>query len=380
VREQISTRRLRIVKYRGTSHGADEYPFLIDKQGISVLPVTSLEMHHEVSDERVPTGIADLDEMLGGKGFYRGSSVLISGTAGSGKTTMTSTFVEAACSRGERCLLVSFEESVDQVARNMRSVGVNLKPWSEKGLLVHQAWRPTQYGIEMHLLQIHKLVETSNPRHVVIDPITNLITGSAQKDVYSMLMRLMDYLKSRQITAIFTNLNTNSEDLEQTELGISSLTDTWILCRDVELNGERNRCVYILKSRGMAHSNQVREFLMSSEGIRLVPPYIGAGMVLTGSSRVAQEAKEKAEALLRAQEIQRKHEDLERKRSALEAQMKVLRMEFGAEELELERIISQQRSREKQLDIEREAMNRSRMGDSAKMTDSELTKSGGDAR
>src|SRR5580704_18248901 len=184
IREQISTRRLRIVKYRGTSHGADEYPFLIDDKGISVLPVTSLEMQHEVSNERVPTGIADLDEMLGGKGFYRGSSVLISGTAGSGKTTMAASFVEAACRRGERCLFVGFEESVDQVARNMGSVGVDLKQWAGKGLLVHEAWRPSQYGIEMHLLRIHKLIEEVNPRHVVIDPITNLINSSAQRDVY----------------------------------------------------------------------------------------------------------------------------------------------------------------------------------------------------
>ena len=380
VRDQISTRRLRIVKYRGTSHGADEYPFLIDSQGISVLPITSLEMRHKVSDDRVPTGIADLDEMLGGKGFYRGSSVLISGTAGSGKTTMAASFVDAACRRGERCLLVSFEESVDQVARNMKSVGLDLRASLDNGMLVHEAWRPSQYGIEMHLLRIHKLVETAQPRHVVIDPITNLVTGSAQKEVYSMLMRLMDYLKSRQITAIFTNLTTDSNELEQTDIGISSLTDTWILCRDLELNGERNRCVYILKSRGMAHSNQVREFLMSREGIRLIAPYIGAGLVLTGSSRAAQEAKEKADALLRAQEIERKQADLERKRTALEAQVKELRAEFIGEELELERIISQQRTREKQLEIERDAMNRMRLGGSEKTTDFEVARAAGDKK
>ncbi len=362
VRDQISTRRLRIVKYRGTSHGADEYPFLIDNHGISVLPVTSLEMRHEVSDDRVPTGIADLDEMLGGRGFYRGSSVLISGTAGSGKTTMCASFVDAACRRGESCVYVGFEESVGQVARNMRSVGLNLDQWKDKGLLVHEAWRPSQYGIEMHLLRIHKLVETVKPRHVVIDPITNLVASSAQKEVYSMLMRLMDYLKSRQITAVFTNLTTDGDELERTEMGISSLTDTWILCRDLELNGERNRCVYILKSRGMSHSNQVREFIMSGDGIRLVPPYIGAGQVLTGSSRVAQEAREKADTLVRSQEIEKRQEALERKRCALEAQIKVLQTEFSAEELELERIISQQQSREHQLQLERDDMNRVRSG------------------
>ena len=380
VREQISTRRLRIVKYRGTSHGADEYPFLIDNTGISVLPVTSLEMHHKVSSERVPTGIADLDEMLGGKGFFRGSSILISGAAGSGKTTMSASFAEAACRRGERCLFIGFEESVDQVARNMSSVGLNLKPWVEQGLLVHEAWRPSQYGIEMHLLRIHKLIDAVKPQHVIIDPITNLVTGSAQKEVYSMLMRLMDYLKGRKITALLTNLTTDSDDLEQTDIGISSLTDTWILFRDQELNGERNRCVYVLKSRGMAHSNQVREFVMTHEGIRLVPPYVGSGLVLTGSSRVAQEAKEKAEALIRFQEIEQRQEVLERKRSALDAQIKVLKMDFAAEELELERRIRQQQTREKQLDQERDAITRIRSGAAERTVDSAFAKSAGDSK
>ncbi len=380
VREQISTRRVRIVKYRGTSHGADEYPFLIDNTGISVLPVTSLEMRHEVSSERVPTGIDDLDEMLGGKGFYRGSSILISGTAGSGKTTMSASFAEAACRRGERCLFVGFEESVHQVARNMSSVGLDLDQWVKKGTLVHEAWRPSQYGIEMHLLRIHKLIDAVKPEHVIIDPITNLVTGSAQKEVYSMLMRLMDYLKGRKITAIFTNLTTDRDELEQTDIGISSLTDTWILCRDLELNGERNRCIYILKSRGMAHSNQVREFVMSREGIRLVPPYVGAGVVLTGSSRLAQEAKEKADALVRSQEIEQRQEALERKRSALDAQIKVLKLDFAAEELELERMIKQKQSREKQLDLERDAMNRIRSGAAVQKIDSASAKSAGDSK
>jgi circadian clock protein KaiC len=246
--------------------------------------------------------------------------------------------------------------------------------------LVHEAWRPSQYGIEMHLLRIHKLIDAVKPQHVIIDPITNLVTGSAQKEVYSMLMRLMDYLKGRQITAIFTNLTTDSEGLEQTDIGISSLTDTWILCRDQELNGERNRCVYILKSRGMAHSKQVREFVMSREGIRLVPPYIGSGVVLTGSSRVAQEAKEKADALIRFQEIEQRQEALERKRSAVEAQIKVLKLDFAAEELELERMIKQQQSREKQLDLERDAMNRIRSGAAEQTIDSTFAKSAGDSK
>jgi circadian clock protein KaiC len=291
---------------------------------------------------------------------------------------MAASFVDAACRRGEKCLFIGFEESVGQVTRNMRSVGLNLNQWAERGLLVHEAWRPSQYGIEMHLLRIHKLVEAVKPRHVIIDPITNLITGSALKEVYSMLIRLMDYLKGCQITSIFTNLTVDSDELEQTDIGISSLTDTWILCRDLELNGERNRCVYILKSRGMAHSNQVREFVMSDGGIRLVPPYIGSGLVLTGSSRAAQEAKERADALVRSQEIDQRLEALERKRNALEAQIKVLKMDFAAEELELDRIIGQQQSREKQLQLERNAMNRMRMGESDQTTDSAIAKSAGD--
>jgi circadian clock protein KaiC len=320
-----------------------------------------------------------LDEMLGGKGFYRGSSVLISGTAGSGKTTVATSFVDAACRQGERCLFVGFEESVDLVARNMGSVGLDLRPWVENDLLIHEAWRPGQYGIEMHLLRIRKLIEVVKPQHVIIDPITNLISGSAQKEVYSMLVRLMDYLKSRKITCIFTNLTKDSNELEQTDIGISSLTDTWILCRVQELNGERNRCVYILKSRGMAHSNQVREFAMSREGIRLIAPYIGSGVVLTGSSRVAQEAKEKADALVRSQEIEQRQEALERKRSAPEAQIRVLKMDFSAEELDLERTIKQRMSHENQLEAERAAMNRIRLGESEQKADAAIAKGAGDA-
>ena len=377
VREQVSTRRLRIVKYRGTSHGADEYPFLIDDQGISVLPVTSVEMQHDVSNERVSTGIPDLDDMLGGKGFYRGSSVLISGTAGSGKTTMAATFADAACRRGERCLYVGFEESVRQVARNMSSVGLDLAQWEKKELLVHKTWRPSQYGIEMHLLRIHKLIDTIQPRHVVIDPITNLVTGSEHREVYSMLMRLMDYLKSQKITCIFTSLTKTSDEWEQTDIGISSLIDTWILCRDLELNGERNRCVYVLKSRGMAHSNQIREFFMSREGIRLVAPYIGSGLVLTGSSRMAQEAKEKADALLRSQDTERRQAALDRKRSTLQAQIEALKLEFASEELELERIIQEQRIGQRQVEQERLVMNRIRTGTREQAADSKTAETAG---
>ena len=380
VQDQISTRRLRIVKYRGTSHGADEYPFLIDSLGISVLPVTSLELHHQVSNERVSTGIPDLDEMLGGEGFYRGSSILITGTAGSGKSTMAASFANAACERGDRCLYVGFEESVEQVARNMGTVGINLKRWVDQGLLFHEAWRPTQYGIELHLLRIHKLIERFKPQHVVIDPITNLVTGSEKKEVYSMLVRLMDYLKGQGITAFLTSLTSGADQLEQTEIGVSSLTDTWILCRHLEFNGERNRCVYVLKSRGMPHSNQIREFIVGAEGIRLIPPYIGAGQVLTGSSRVAQEAKEQSEQSHRLSDIEQRQELLERKRGALDAQIKTLNLEFATEELELERSIKQLTLSEKQLGLERDAMTRIRLGDFRKNKGAASAKASGDSK
>jgi circadian clock protein KaiC len=360
IKDQISARRMRIVKYRGTKHGADEYPFLLDEQGISIVPLTSSQLQHLVSNDRVSSGVPDLDEMLEGKGYYRGSSILISGTAGSGKTSLAASFAEAACRRGERCLFVDFEESKHQVARNMTSVGLDLAQLSEKGLLFHEAWRPTQYGIEMHLLRIHKLVEKIKPQCVVIDPVTNLITGSDDKEVYSMLMRLMDFLKGAQITTVFVSLTGGGESQENTSVGISSLTDTWILLRDLESNGERNRCLYVLKSRGMAHSNQVREFAMTSQGIKLLPAYIGSGVVLTGSLRLAQEAREKSDAILREQEVQRKQQEMNRKRLALEAQIAALQAEHAVVEREAELISREDQEREQQIEINRTHLAKSR--------------------
>jgi circadian clock protein KaiC len=360
IEDQISTRRMRIVKYRGTSHGADEYPFLIDQQGVSVLPVTSLELKHTASTERVSSGIPDLDAMLGGAGFFRGSSVLVSGTAGSGKTTMGISFAEASCARGERSLYIGFEESADQVRRNASSVGIDLDPHLQSGLLTYKAWRPTQYGMEMHLLRIQKLVEQIDPQTVVVDPISNLLTGGARNEVHSMLMRLLDMLKERQITALFSSLTRAGDALEQSEVAISSMIDTWILLRDVEMNGERNRCIYALKSRGMAHSNQVREFLLTSEGIKLLPAYIGAAGVLTGSSRLAQEARDKAEAIARNVQNAQRRQDLDRKRGVLQAQIKALQAELASEENQIKQEIRQENERERQLADDREAMARQR--------------------
>jgi circadian clock protein KaiC len=359
IKDQISARRMRIVKYRGTKHGADEYPFLIDEQGISILPLTSVQLKHVVSNERVSTGVPDLDAMLEGQGYFRGSSILVSGTAGSGKTTLAASFADATCRRGERCLFIDFEESSNQVARNMKSVGINLDQWSEKGLLFHEAWRPTQSSMEMHLLRIHKLIEKIKPSCVVVDPITNLGAGSGEREVYSLLLRLLDFLKNMGITGFFVSLTSGSGDLEGTNVGVSSLTDTWILLRDLELNGERNRVLYVLKSRGMAHSNQLREFTLTDRGIRLIPAYIGSGGVLTGSSRLAQEAKERTQARLQQQETDRKRQQVDQKALVLKAQIAALQREFSAVEQEAEGL-----SREEQLSDEEQKLDRSNMAKS----------------
>jgi circadian clock protein KaiC len=355
VTEQVSTRRLRIVKYRGSTHGTNEYPFLIDENGIHVLPLTSLVLNHPVSSERISSGVPRLDSMLGGEGYYRGSSVLISGTAGTGKTSLAAYFANATCARGERCLYLAFEESPAQLARNMKSIGVDLNPWIKKGLLRVEASRPTLHGIEMHLAVIHKMVNEFDPKVVIIDPISNFATAGTGTDAEAMLLRLIDFLKSRQITAMLVNLTAGGNAWERTDVGVSSLIDTWILLRDIELAGERNRDIYVLKSRGLKHSNQIREFLITSEGVELRDVYVGPEGVLTGSMRAAQENREKAAALERAQELERKQRDLARKRGALEAKLAALRGEFEAVEDESKIVAEQDRVRAEQLDQNRAA-------------------------
>jgi circadian clock protein KaiC len=334
VHDQISTRRLRVVKYRGTSHGTNEYPFLIDEHGISVLPVTSLGLQHKVSDERVSTGVDRLDTMLGGGGYYRGSSILVSGTAGSGKSSLAAHLADATCRRGERCLYLAFEESKDQIVRNMRSIGIDLGRWLADGLLRLEASRPTFYGIEMHLAQIHRLVDEFKPAAVIVDPISNLQSSGSQTDTWAMLLRLIDFLKSNGITAVFVNLTAGGAAQEATDFGVSSLIDTWIVLRDIEAGGERNRGLYVIKSRGMKHSNQIREFVITSKGIRLEDVYVGPEGVLTGSLRAAQEARERDAMHAREQEIRRRQRELARRRAALEAQIAALQNEFGTVEEE----------------------------------------------
>jgi circadian clock protein KaiC len=275
--EQISIRRLRVVKYRGTSHGTNEYPFLIDENGFSLLPITSLGLQHEVSSERVSTGIVALDELLGGKGFYRGSTILLSGTAGTGKTSLSAYVVDAACRRGERCLYFSFEESPGQLVRNMKSIGLNLQEWVDKRLLQFHSSRPTFHGLEMHLATIHKLVDKFQPAMVMIDPIGSLAEAGNRRDASMMLIRLIDFLKLRGITAFLTDLTSGGEAIEKTDVNVSSLVDAWLLIRDIESDGRRSRVMYVLKSRGMAHSNELRMFLLTDTGIELLKSRAASG-------------------------------------------------------------------------------------------------------
>jgi len=270
VHDQVSTRRLRVVKYRGSHHGTNEYPFLINADGISVLPVSSLALAHDAPLDRVSTGVMRLDEMLGSKGYYRGSTILVSGTAGTGKTSLAAHFVDAACRRGERCLYFLFEESPKQLLRNMRSIGIDLEPWVAKGLLRFHADRPSRYGLETHLVTMHKIVADFAPTVTVLDPVTNLMTVGTSSDVQAMLTRMIDYLKTQNITAVLTSLTPGLTDIERTETTISSLMDTWLLLANDEVGGAHRRGVYVLKSRGMAHSNEVREFALTDRGIQVL--------------------------------------------------------------------------------------------------------------
>jgi circadian clock protein KaiC len=362
-REQISTRRLQIIKYRGSTHGTNEYPFLIDETGISVLPITSIGLQHKASLDRVSSGVPGLDTMLGGKGYFRGTSILVSGTAGTGKSSLAAHFVDAACRRGERCMYFTTEESPDLIVRNMRSIGIDLAPWVKKGLLSFDATRPTFHGLEMHLLRMHKLTTSAKARIVVVDPITSYISLGDSLEVKSMLTRLSDFFKAHQITGFFTSLTEAGNALEQSEVGISSLMDTWILLRSLESNGERNRGIWVLKSRGMPHSNQIREFVLTDHGIELLDVYVGSGGVVIGTARTAQEAEEKAAALLRRQELELKQRNVERKNQALEAKIAALRAEFEAEKEEMERDILERKQREAVLEEDRTTVALSRQAD-----------------
>jgi circadian clock protein KaiC len=351
---KISTRNLRIIKYRGSAHGFNEYPFLIDSNGISVLPVTSLLLEHEASTEYVPSGIASMDNMLSGGGFYRGSSVLITGEAGTGKSSFSASFADETCRNGKKCLIFAFEESPKQIIRNMRSIGIDLQQWVDKGLLKFHSTRPTIYGLETHLVTIHNIVKEFNPDNVIFDPISNLISVGSPDEVKSMLTRLIDYLKTLQITTLSTALTIYGD--KNADIGVSSLMDTWINLKSVETNGERNRTIDIIKTRGMFHSNQVREFKLTNNGIKLIELYLGPKGMLTGSARVSQIALEKSMKLERSQEIERKQRELEQKRIKMEANISEIKAQFESEKDELNRIISQEESKEANIDDQRNIM------------------------
>ena len=364
VENQISTRRLRIIKYRGTSHGTNEYPFFIDDQGFSVLPITSIGLNHKASTQRISSGNSRLDTMLGGKGFYRGSSILVSGTAGTGKSTIAAHFVEAACKRGERALFFAFEESQDQIIRNMKSVGIDLEPHVKQGLLRFKNFRPSNFGLEVHLALMHKVISETQPSVVVIDPISNFLAVGDNIETKSMLTRLIDFLKLQQVTAMFTSLTTTGE-VENSEVGVSSLMDTWLLVKNIESNGERNRGLYVLKARGIAHSNQVREFRLTSHGMELIDAYIGSEGVLMGSARAAQAGREAAASLERADSRQRKQRELKRKEQMYEAQLIALRSQYESERELLLKELEEAEKRESAVANQRLEMARLRHADVA---------------
>ncbi|MBF0102757.1 MAG: circadian clock protein KaiC [Desulfobacterales bacterium] len=343
VTEQVATRRLRIVKYRGSKHGTNEYPFLIGKDGISIFPITSVGLEYEVSSEKISSGVPRLDALLGGQGYYRESSILISGTAGTGKSSLAAYFAAETAKRGEKTLYLAFEESQSQIIRNMRSIGLDLEQWVKKGLLEFKIVRPTSYNLELHLAIMYEAIREFKPKSVIIDPLSSLLPISNQLQVRLMIMRIIDFLKMNHITTFLTNLvHSSGSSLEETEIAISSLIDTWLLVKVIELNGECNRLMYILKSRGMAHSNQVREFIITDEGIDLVDVYIGPGVVLTGAARINQEAEDKVASLVCQHDIERKKRELERKRQELEMQIYVMRSQYTAEEEELNLSIQDQ--------------------------------------
>jgi circadian clock protein KaiC len=363
VADQITTRRLRIVKYRGSAHGTNEYPFIIDKQGFWVMPVTSMGLRHKVSNQVVPTGIADLDAMLGAGGYFRGSTVLLSGTAGMGKTSFASALTRSVCRSGERTLYFAFEESPEQIVRNMRSIGIDLQPYLGRGLLRIIAQRPLLYGLDMHLVSMHKEIAQFRPSVVIVDPISNLIMGAgSSREVNSMVTLLIDALKTEGITAFLTVLTENGGRLEATDIGISSLVDVWMLVRDIESSGERNRGLYVLKARGMSHSNQIREYILSDKGINLVEVYLGPSGMLTGSARVALEKQERDASTRLAGEREVNLARLAQKRKAMEAQIEALRADFAAEAAETKRAIALGAQRGRKLMEDGAAMARSRRG------------------
>ncbi len=373
--EQTSTRRLRVLKYRGSLHGTNEYPFFIGESGMSVLPITSLGLQHTVSGERISTGMTRLDGMLGGSGVYRGSSVLVSGTAGTGKSTIVAQFCDASCARGERALYVAFEESASQITRNMASVGIDLDRWVRAGLLQFHCVRPSGLGMEAHLSAIQKLVTDFRPALVVMDPISDLLGVGRGDGGSAMLTREIDYLKGEGITAVFAGLNSGSA-VDGSDQQIASLIDTWLVAKIIEGNGERNRALYILKSRGMAHSNQIREFRITDEGVEFADVYVGPEHVLTGSARAAQEADERLKATARTQDLEQRKLNLERRRMSVEAQAAIMWREFEAETDVVDRLLRQGSTAGVERAEQRVEQGRLRSADTVQLDEAEARETG----
>jgi circadian clock protein KaiC len=363
VEDQTSIRRLRVIKYRGTLHGTSEYPFLIGANGFSVFPLSSLRLDHKASTQRIATGIPRLDTMLGGKGFYRGTSILVSGGAGAGKSSMAAYFVQAACQRGERALYMASEQSADEVIRNMRSIGIDLEPWVKRGLLRFYAERPGSFGLEKHLVTLHDITSAFKPNVVVVDPITNFSSAGTDSEVKSMAVRLIDMFKSRQITTLFTSLPSGDSADEMSQVGVSSLMDAWLLLRNLECNGERSRGLYVLKARGMAHSNQIREFVLTDHGLQLLDVYSGPSGLLTGSARAAAEAKEREDAAEHARMVQSKSLELKHKHQQLEIEIARMRADFEQEEQTLLRDAQEVELRQHSGDNIRTAIREARQAD-----------------
>lgn len=367
ISNQIGTRILRVVKYRGSIHGTNEYPFLIDEDGISVLPITAALLDSDVSSNRVPSGIRALDLMLGGEGFFKGSSILVSGTSGTGKTSLAAYFANEACNRGEQCIFFAFEESPRQIMRNMKSIGINLEEHVKNGLLHFHASRPYLFGLEMQLVEIHKIIMKVKPTTIVLDPITNLVNAGSVSEVKSMLIRLNDFLQGKKITVMFTALTLSTGTSEQTDEGVSSIVDAWLLLRDIESNGERNRAIYIMKSRGMKHSNQVREFIIRDSGLDLIDVYMGPEGVLFGSAREAQQMNDNAGVAIRTNDSSRRGREIGRKQKVLIAKIESLNEEFESAKEELGRASIEEELRKEVLEKNRMAISKKRLEDNSQI-------------
>jgi len=359
---QTTRRHLRILKYRGSGHGTNAYPFLIGQRGIHLFPVTELGLDFPVSEERISSGIDRLDEMLGDKGFYRASSLLLSGTAGTGKSSISASFAAAACARGEQVLYISYEESRTQIMRNMKSIGIDLQKWYENGRLVFHTERVTTHDLEEHFFLVKEIIDINKPEVVIIDPVSNMLQMGSPNEVKNLLTRLIDLLKSRGITTLATELVTGGKPMEATNTDISSLIDSWLLLREIESGGERNRLLYVLKSRGMSHSHQVREFILTDHGIELKDVYEGPAGLVTGTARYTQERQEEAQRQHRLEEIERRKNELKRKRNVKEAKLKEMEAHFRGEEEELERTIREAEQEEEKFLQTREQRRQMRGG------------------